>query len=532
MLSIVIPYCNDGKEFIETTVNQIRDTINVCPYEIIVVDDHSDTPLELEGVKVLRHPSNLGVGASFDTGVKEAMYDNIILMGDDIRFVKNAWASKMVRHIEANPKALLCASCVKINRFSRCHNEEIVDGNCTKCGKPALDNMDFEHRRLKQKLNGATILVYHDSKSNPGAVPDNFRGILDAKWLPANNKETQPYEIPCVLGAFYGVKKSWYNYIEGWAGHKIWGGLEPMISLKSWLFGGSCIMVPDVEIAHIFRKKHEGRRLPLGVVNYNKILTALLLFQADSPRVVNFLPSEDPAVKTAMQMVFDNEDWIMDKMTEYDKKIVVDKEVFFERFGIDYRTNSITPEVIREEANGIYLNETNSYSKHYSESPYVKVWNHVAKYISPEETVCDVGCGPGQFMELMLDHNVKAYTGIDISPVAIGKACSLLSKRTDAHKASLVCTNILNGFLMPDADKYVLVEILEHLNQDKALLAKIPKGKEVILSVPSYLGGSHVRKFDNTDQVRERYGAIVEPEEITELQRGTGKIFVLKGTKT
>ena len=85
---------------------------------------------------------------------------------------------------------------------------------------------------------------------------------------------------------------------------------------------------------------------------------------------------------------------------------------------------------------------------------------------------------------------------------------------------------------MPDADKYVLVEILEHLNQDKALLAKIPKGKEVILSVPSYLGGSHVRKFDNTDQVRERYGAIVEPEEITELQRGTGKIFVLKGTKT
>jgi len=291
-------------------------------------------------------------------------------------------------------------------------------------------------------------------------------------------------------------------------------------------------MVPDVEIAHIFRKKTEGRRLPQGVVNYNKILTALLLFQADSPRVVNFLPPEDPAVKAAMQMVFDNEDWIMEKMTEYDKKIVVDKEEFFERFGIDYRTNNITPEVIREEANGIYQNETNSYSRHYSESSYVKLWNQVAKYISPEETVCDIGCGPGQFMELMLDHNVKTYTGIDISPVAIGKACSLLSKRTDAYKASLVCTNILNGFLMPDADKYVLVEILEHLNQDKALLAKIPKGKEVILSVPSYLGGSHVRKFDNVDQVRERYGAIVEPDEITEIQRGTGKIFVLKGTKT
>jgi len=530
MLSLIIPYHEDGKEFILTTISQIVDTIDVLPYEIIVVDDGSDTPLELEGVKVIRHPSNLGVGASFDTGVKAALYNNIILMGDDIRFIKNAWASKMLAHIQRNPKAFICAACVKINRFSRCHNEEIVDGKCTKCGMPALDNMDFEHRRLKQKLNGATILLFHDSKSNPGAVPDNFRNILDAKWLPIN-KETSPHEIPCLLGAFYGVRKEWYEYVDGWAGHKIWGCLEPMISLKSWLFGGSVIMAPDVEIAHIFRKKTEGRRLPQGVTLYNKIITALLLFKEDALRVVNFLPPKDPAVEAAMKMVFENEDWIMEKMEEYAEKIVVDKKELFERFGIDFRTNDVTPERIREEANGIYANELNAYSKHYSESPYIKLWNKVASYVNDEDTVCDVGCGPGQFMELLLDKEVKAYTGIDISPVAVSKACSLLAKRKDAHKASLVCTNILNGFAMPDADKYVLVEILEHLNQDKALLARIPKGKEVILSVPSYLGGSHVRKFDNVDQVRDRYGALVTPEELTEIPRGAGKIFVLKGTK-
>ena len=231
-------------------------------------------------------------------------------------------------------------------------------------------------------------------------------------------------------------------------------------------------------------------------------------------------------------MILENEDWIVAKMEEYREKIVIDHSFLAEKFGLDYRVNNVNPELIREESNNIYANKDRHYSKHYSKSPYLKVWEHTASYINGVDTVCDIGCGPGQLMELLLDKDVTGYTGIDISPVAISKACDLLSKRKDAFKVSLVCTNILNGFTMPQADKYVLIEILEHLNEDKQLLAKIPKGKEVILSVPNYLGGSHVRKFDNVEQVKERYGSIVLPEEVVEMKHGSGKIFVLKGIKS
>lgn len=530
MLSFVIPYHNDGEELIQTTISQIADTIDVSPYEIIVVDDGSDEPLSLEEAKVIRHPFSKGVGAAFDTGVAEAKYENIILMGDDIRFMKNGWASKMLRHIQNYPKSLIASKCIKINKHSRCHNEEIIDGKCTKCGKPALDNMDIEYRRNSPIMNGATILIYHDEISNPGRVPENFRSILEARWLPRRN-DTEPFEIPCVLGAFYGVKKSWYKYIDGWAGHRRWGTLEPMISLKSWLFGGSCILAPDIETAHIFKFKKDARPIGSEILIYNKMLTALLLFPDPLP-LVNFFPKQAPAVQKALAMILENEDWIISKMEEYREKIVIDHSFLAEKFGLDYRVNNVNPELIREEANKIYANKDRHYSRHYSKSPYLKIWEHAASYINGVDMVCDIGCGPGQLMELLLDKDVTGYTGIDISPVAISKACDLLSKRKDAFKVSLVCTNILNGFTMPQADKYVLIEILEHLNEDKQLLAKIPRGKEVILSVPSYLGGSHVRKFDNAEQVKERYGSIVLPEEIVELKHGSGKIFVLKGIKT
>ena len=114
-LSIIIPYHDEGLEFITTTVNQIKETIDVEPYEIIVVDDFSDIPLvDIEGVIRIRHVKNMGVGAAFDTGVLFAESENIFLMGSDIRFVKNQWASQMIQEIEYYPSAFTCTSCVAL----------------------------------------------------------------------------------------------------------------------------------------------------------------------------------------------------------------------------------------------------------------------------------------------------------------------------------------------------------------------------------------------------------------------------------
>jgi glycosyltransferase involved in cell wall biosynthesis len=532
MLSIIIPYHNEGRPFIETTIAQIWKTIDVSPYEIIVVDNGSTIPLELGDVKMIRHDINKGVGAAFDSGVGRAIYENLILMGCDIRFDNNGWASKMLAEIEANPKSLICSKCIGLNLYSRCCNEIIqVSGICSKCNKPAIDNMDISYRRYKLNLNGATILMFHDKKSNP-RVTETFRGIIEAKWLPGR-KETVGYEIPCILGAFYGVKKAWYNYVDGWEGHRVWGTLEPMISMKSWLFGGSCRMAPMVETGHIF-KKHGTHGTPQDILFYNKMMVATLLLD-DYKRVIAFL-GDNSILQRSRKMYEDNLPWILQKKKEYQTKIVLKPEDFFRKWDIDYRdkgsiTGKITPDFIRDECNLIYSKEKSSYNLHYNHSPYLKIWNRVAEYIKPGERIVDIGCGVGQVMDLLLDKGVGSYTGLDISPIAISKACERLSRRDDQHKVTLILINVLNGFILPDADKYILIEILEHLSADKNLLRKIPAGKEVLITVPDYLGGSHVRKFKSEAEVIERYKDVIENKAISTVAYGSGRIFVMKGKK-
>lgn len=331
MLSIIIPYHNEGVGFIGETIRQIRDTIDV-PFEIIVVDDGSERHLSLADVKVLRHPSNKGVGAAFDTGVRNARFKNIILMGSDIRFANNQWGSKMLAEIEAHPKAFIASTCIGLNRYSRCCSEEISEGVCLKCRKPTQDNMDFEYRRERSRLNGATILMFHDKKSNPKKT-DTFRGILEAQWLPSKASQ-EGYEIPCLLGAFYGVKKSWFEYCDGWAGHRKWGTLEPMISLKSWMFGGSCRMAPGVETGHIF-KKQGTHGTPQDVLIYNKMLVATMLIE-DDKRFIDFLGS-NVVVERGRQMYFEIYPWIIEKRNEYKDKIVLSLKDYCRKFDIDLR---------------------------------------------------------------------------------------------------------------------------------------------------------------------------------------------------
>jgi glycosyltransferase involved in cell wall biosynthesis len=312
-LSIVIPYHNEGTEFITTTINSLKETIDVEPYEIIVVDDCSAIPLEpIKDVTVLRHDKNMGVGIAFDTGVKYAQSENIFLMGSDIRFAKNRWASQIVQEIETNPKSFICTSCVALH----------------------ADALDIEKRRLVNVLVGATILMFHDKKSNP-AKNEGYKNIIEAKWLPhIRNRDIDSYEIPCILGAAYGVSKTWYDYVDGWSGHKKWGTLEPYISLKSWFFGGTCRIAPRIETGHIF-KPVGTHGTPQDALFYNKMMVATMLIE-DYQRLISFLP-ENSIVKRSRIMYNENIDFILKKRQEYRAKIVYKQQDYFDRFNIDYR---------------------------------------------------------------------------------------------------------------------------------------------------------------------------------------------------
>ena len=313
-LSIVIAYHDEGQDFINETVRQIQDTIDIDNYEMIVVDDCSRVPLEdMINVRVLRHAINLGVGEALRTGIWAAQSDNIWLQGADIRFIPNGWASNMIKEINEHPKALSCATCIGINK----------------------DDMDIASRRRRSRRNGARILFFHDHITHP-KMPKNFRNILEAQWLPVNQSHTESYEVPCILGAAYGAKKKWLQYIDIWWGHRSWGTLEPYASLQSWLMGGSCRTVPSVETGHIF-KPSGTHGIKLHHLPYNKMLVATLMFEEQhADRLINFL-GRNVQVRGGSDMFQESLLDITEKRKEFEEKIVLPIEEYVERWDVDFR---------------------------------------------------------------------------------------------------------------------------------------------------------------------------------------------------
>ncbi len=335
-VSLIISYHNETQSFLSECLLSLRESLSITLHEIIIVDDKSDIPLQpIDGVTILRQPIRSGVGASFDLGVRHAKYENIFLMACDIRFAKNGWDVRLLEEIEKHPKSLICTRCIGLNRLSRCCNMIIHDGQCIQCHKPALDNMDLEYRRTKSNnRGGATILMFHDKLSEPHK-PASFRNIIECKWLPVTN-ETESYEVPAILGACYGTTKSWYNYIDGFWGHRTWGSLESYISLKSWLFGGSCRFLPTAETGHIFKTQKDSphKILPEDIL-YNKLLVATLLLP-DPERYIAFLGS-DRNLDKAKKLFALNQPIALKKREEYKAKTCLSLEDYCAKFSINLR---------------------------------------------------------------------------------------------------------------------------------------------------------------------------------------------------
>jgi len=193
-ISIIIAYHNEGILFIEETVRQIRETADIEPYEIIIVDDYSATPIEISGVTMLRHTHGMGVGAAFDTGIMAAKYDNVIIMGCDIRFTHNGWMSKLLMSIKNNPQSIICTQLA------------ILDGE-------KKGGLDYDGDKTLGLLAGARLLPFHN-KATDHKKTEGFKSILAAQWLPYSKKETGVITVPVVLGALYGIKKEWYLHID------------------------------------------------------------------------------------------------------------------------------------------------------------------------------------------------------------------------------------------------------------------------------------------------------------------------------
>lgn len=287
LLSIVIPVLNDPDE-VNATIASIRQTTG-NDTEIIVVDDHSDKPVEIKDRRVMVHRNNerLGAGASKHLGATFASSNYILLLDCHMRFEPNAnWLNKALNRIVGRQNTVHCAACL------------------------GLDEKNMDVTKFNGLYSGATLSLYNE-KSNE---------IFEGKWMD-KSPEGDDYDIACLMGAGYFFPKQLFMKLRGMAALKMWGTEEQYISVKAWLSGAEIKMLNEVRIGHKFRSEAP---YVTGVPNlvYNKLWAINTLLDPD---LAKFLISKIPknGDLAAAQRMFNQNRLVFEEHQRYYQNLFV-----------------------------------------------------------------------------------------------------------------------------------------------------------------------------------------------------------------
>lgn len=160
-------------------------------------------------------------------------------------------------------------------------------------------------------------------------------------------------------------------------------------------------------------------------------------------------------------------------------------------------------------------------------SPWLPLYEAAARQITPPASIVDLGCGTGRFAALLARDGIHTgpYTGLDFSSVAVAEARRYVSDDRFAFEVADLRTCDI-----PDADVYVCLEVLEHLEDDLGLLKRIPPGRAVVFSVPSYNSEAHLRTFPRPGDALERYDLIIGTASWQRIPDPASFLHVMVGT--
>jgi glycosyltransferase involved in cell wall biosynthesis len=220
-LTAVITFRNEG-QLLWDTVKDIRRTAGETVAIHLIDDgsnDHFDYPALARhfNCRLNRFDTPRGPAANRNFGVDQAETPYVICLDAHMRFYTDDWAERVVRAIKHDPNALYCTVSRPLNL-----NAERASG-----------------------ADGYGAALNTDTRDQ--------KGLLVPQWnvLPVGHC---PYpRIPLPLGATYAFATKFFQDIGGYVGLKQYGGEEAFAGIKAWLFGGSCRLIHDVTIGHIYR---------------------------------------------------------------------------------------------------------------------------------------------------------------------------------------------------------------------------------------------------------------------------------------
>lgn len=171
------------------------------------------------------------------------------------------------------------------------------------------------------------------------------------------------------------------------------------------------------------------------------------------------------------------------------------------------------------------------YHKHYSQSFYYSCWQQAMRYLYLQDrniSILEVGCGAGQFANMLFDNGFYNYQGLDYAKEGI-KLC----KNNNPQYADkfFVADAFETPVLEQQHDLVIMFEILEHIQEDIRLLSRLPHNTKVLLSVQNFMDPLHVRCFTSEESVRQHYGTVIEIYDVQKvpIQQSQNVLYYIVG---
>jgi GT2 family glycosyltransferase len=287
-ISIVIPVHNEGPRLCQTLA-AIRETTDVS-FETIVVNDASTDsgceflrapPSPSEKVVLVQMGRRNGVARSRNLGAERACAPVLVFM-DAHCAPRAGWLEKLLAELD-QPNAGIVAP-----QISSLETPSVSTFGLRLCGK-------------------------------------NF----NVEWLP--RRGDQPYPVPLVGGGCMVMRKEFFESVGRFDTMRSFGVEDIEFCLRCWLFGYSVTMVPQAQVAHLFKKNP----FPVGWHDhlYNVLRTAVLHFDGGQLQKILASARTKPAFSEAASTLLASDIWTRYSFVRARRKR--DAEWFCKEFAIE-----------------------------------------------------------------------------------------------------------------------------------------------------------------------------------------------------
>jgi glycosyltransferase involved in cell wall biosynthesis len=287
-ISLIMPVKNEG-EHIKNTIESAFSVKTDCDFEIVVVDDDSQDGCcyflkknKNEKIKLIT-TEGLGAANARNAGAEHAKGD-IFIFCDAHLFFEDYWIDRLIEPIQKG----------------------IADAT-----NPGIGD-------VKNPKNIGYGYTWNEN--------------LEPKWNRGKKKE--PYPSPLLAGGCLAISRKAFEDIDGFErGFRVWGREDEEISLKLWLFGYQCYIVPDVTVLHVFRPTAPPFELKWEHVDYNLLRMAFLHFNYE--RIYKSTKQIKYSLKTLLLAELLQTD-ILEKRALYEQKRKHDDNWYMEKFNIPF----------------------------------------------------------------------------------------------------------------------------------------------------------------------------------------------------